>query len=227
MNFIKRLHAGLIIVFALINGFMYYLFLLGLPYGIEPFLVSLAHWDRLSPQIGIVALVSVLAALAGGLLPWRMPEEWKNGLLYLRWRFSHPAHNVFLTTRRQPFESGAALAAFPEVRDAAFSARVQIEVWQRVYRKNAEVPVVMNTGIHWHMLRDVYVLSLFFLLLFLAGWLFNYRMPFPIVALYLFIYGVQFLFLMLAARHIGNRFVDNVLAVELGVGEGGTAVKKR
>ena len=29
MNFIKRLHAGLIIVFALINGFMYYLFLLG------------------------------------------------------------------------------------------------------------------------------------------------------------------------------------------------------
>lgn len=227
MKFINRLHVGLIIVFSVINGFMFYLFLLGLPYGIEPFLVSLAHWDELSPYIGIAAVLAILAALGGGLLSWRLTDDWKNGLLYLRWRFAHPAHSVFLTTRRQPFESNAALAAFPEVRDAAFSARVQTEVWLRLYEKNAKVPVVMNTRVHWLMLRDVYILSLVFLLLFLVGWLVNFRMPFAVVALYLFMYGVQFIFLMLAARHVGNRFVDNVLAVELGLDEGGSAAGRR
>ncbi|MEN8176156.1 MAG: hypothetical protein ABFS23_10360, partial [Pseudomonadota bacterium] len=221
MNFSKPLHLGSIMVFALINGFIFYLFLLGLPYGIEPFLASLAHWDRLSPRIGIVAVIACLAALGGGLLPWRLPADWKNGLLYMRWHFPHPAHDVFLTTRRQPFESSVVLAALPEVRDAAFSARVQTEVWRRLYRKHAKVPLVMNTRLHWRMLRDLYILSLFFLLLFFAGWLVSYQMPFVLVALYLFMYGAQFLFLMLAARRVGCKFVDNVLAVELGLGEGG------
>jgi len=229
MKSIKRLHFALIIVFAVINSFILYLFLLGLPYGIAPFLVSLAHWDQLSPRIGIVSVVVVLAALGALLLSLRLSPEVKNGLLYLRWHFTHPAHNVFLATRRQPFSSNAALDAFPEVRDAAFSARVQTEVWRRLYLKNAAVPVVMNTRIHWHMLRDVYLLSVFYLLLFGGGWLVNYDMPFNLVALYLFLYGAQFLFLMLAARRVGIKFVDNVLAVELGLGEGdsGTGSKRK
>lgn len=217
MNFLKRLHLALIMLFAVINGFMLYLFLLGLPYGIEPFLVSLAHWDQLSPQIWVASVIALLAAVGGVVLARRLPPDVKNGLLYLRWRFTHPAHNVFLTTRKQPFSSNEALAAFPEVRDAAFSARVQTEVWRRLYRKHAEVPVVMNTRIHWHMLRDIYVLSVLFLLLFAGGWLVNYGIPFPVVALYLFMFGAQFLFLLLAARRVGTKFVDNVLAVELGL----------
>lgn len=220
MNFIKYLHRALITVFAVINSFMFYLFLMGLPYGIDPFLVSIANWAQLSPRIGIVSVIAVLAGVGGVLLALRLSSDVKNGLLYLRWRFTHPAHDVFLTTRRQPFASNAALDAFPEVRDAAFSARVQTEVWRRLYDKNARVPVVMNTRIHWRMLRDIYILSLYFLLLFLIGWLVNYRMPFALVAIYLFMYGVQFLFLMLAARRVGTRFVDNVLAVALGLSEG-------
>ncbi len=219
MKATKHLRGAAILVFAVINSFMLYLFLLGLPYGIEPFLVSLAYWDRLSPRIEIASAVAVVAAVGAVLLCMRLSSEVKNGLLYLRWRFTHPAHNVFLTTRRQPFTSNAALDAFPEVRDAAFSARVQTEVWQRLYSKNAAVPVVMRTRLQWQLLRDIYLVSLLFLLLFAGGWLVNYEMSFAVVALYLFMYGVQFLFLLLAARHIGNKFVDNVLAVELGVGE--------
>ncbi len=220
MKSIKRLHLLIIVVFALVNSFILYLFLLGLPYGIEPFRASLAHWDQLSPRIGVVSVVVVLAAIGAVLLSLRLPPAVKNGLLYLRWRFTHPAYNVFLTTRRQPFTSNAALDAFPEVRDAAFSASVQTEVWRRLHSKNAAKPVVMNTRIHWHMLRDIYLLSVFYLLLFAGGWLVNHDLPFNLVALYLFLYGVQFLFLMLAARRVGLKFVDNVLAVELGLGEG-------
>ncbi len=219
MKSIKPLRGAVTLVFAVINSFMLYLFLLGLPYGIEPFLVSLAYWDRLSPRIDIVSAVAVAAAAGAVLLCLRLPSEVKNGLLYLRWRFTHPAHNVFLTTRRQPFTSNAALDAFPEVRDSAFSARVQTEVWQRLYSKNAAVPVVMRTRMQWLVLRDIYLVSLLYLLLFAVGWLVNHEMPFAVVALYLFMYGVQFLFLLLAAGRIGNKFVDNVLAVELGMAE--------
>jgi hypothetical protein len=68
--------------------------------------------------------------------------------------------------------------------------------------------------------------------LFGVGWLVNYGMPFNLVALYLFLYGAQFLFLMLAARRVGIKFVDNVLAVELGLsedgsGKGGKGKKRR
>ena len=89
---------------------MFYLFLMGLPYGIDPFLVSIANWAQLSPRIGIVSVIAVLAGVGGVLLALRLSSDVKNGLLYLRWRFTHPAHDVFLTTRRQPFASNAALA---------------------------------------------------------------------------------------------------------------------
>jgi hypothetical protein len=79
--------------------------------------------------------------------------------------------------------------------------------------------VVLNTRIHWDMLRDLYILCLYFLGFFLIGWIINMGIPFQIVAIYLFLYGTQTLFLLFAARRTGFRMVDNVLAVELGMEE--------
>jgi hypothetical protein len=69
------------------------------------------------------------------------------------------------------------------------------------------------------MLRDLYILCLYFLGFFLIGWIINMGIPFQIVAIYLFLYGTQTLFLLFAARRTGFRMVDNVLAVELGMEE--------
>ncbi|MCW8905379.1 hypothetical protein, partial [Sedimenticola sp.] len=129
MKFLSFFHLALVIVFAALNGIMLYLFMLQLPYGLDPFLFSLASWDKLSPQIVYVAVICALIAVAGAVLVQRLPELWKNRLLYARSQFPHPASDAFLTTRKQPFESRDLQAKFPMVKDSGFSRRVQTEVW--------------------------------------------------------------------------------------------------
>lgn len=220
MKFLSFFHLALVIVFAALNGIMLYLFMLQLPYGLDPFLFSLASWDKLSPQIVYVAAICALIAVAGAVLVQRLPELWKNRLLYARSQFPHPASDAFLTTRKQPFESRDLQAKFPMVKDSGFSRRVQTEVWLDAYQRHNGKAVVLNTRIHWDMLRDIYILSLYFLGFFLVGWIINMGVPFQIVGIYLFLYGTQTLFLLFTARRTGFRVVDNVLALELGMEEG-------
>ncbi|WP_029133177.1 hypothetical protein [Sedimenticola selenatireducens] len=219
MKFLSFFHLALVIVFAALNGIMLYLFMLQLPYGLDPFLFSLASWDKLSPQIVYVAAICALIAVAGAVLVQRLPELWKNRLLYARSQFPHPASDAFLTTRKQPFESRDLQAKFPMVKDSGFSRRVQTEVWLDAYQRHNGKAVVLNTRIHWDMLRDIYILSLYFLGFFLVGWIINMGVPFQIVGVYLFLYGTQTLFLLFTARRTGFRVVDNVLALELGMEE--------
>ncbi|AKH20768.1 hypothetical protein [Sedimenticola thiotaurini] len=220
MKFLSFFHLALVIVFAALNGIMLYLFMLQLPFGLDPFLISLAAWDQLSPQIVYVAIICSLIAVAGALLVQRLSDSWKNRLLYARGQYPHPASDVFLSSRKQPFEAADLQAKFSRVKDAGFSRKVQTEVWQEAYLRQSGKPVVLNTRIHWSMLRDLYVLALYFLVFFLIGWVINLGVPFQIVAIYLFLYGTQTLFLMLTARRTGYRLVDNVLALELGLGDG-------
>ena len=219
MRFLALFHIALVIIFAALNGIMLYLFMLQLPYGVDPFLISLANWDKLSPQIGYVAAVCAFLAVAGALLVQRLPEHWKNRLLYARWHFPHPSSDAFLTTRKQPFESAVLQKRFPQVKDAGFSRKVQQQEWETSFRQHGDKPVVLNTRIHWDMLRDLFVLCLYFLNLFALGWLLNLGVPFQIVGIYLFLFGTQTLFLLFAARRTGYRLVDNVLALELGLQE--------
>lgn len=219
MKFLAFFHIALVVVFAALNGIMLYLFMLQLPYGVDPFLISLANWDKLSPQIGYVAAVCAILAVFGAVMVQRLPEAWKNRLLYARWLYPHPASEAFLTSRRQPFEGHDLQVRFPEVKDAGFSRKVQQQVWQESFRQLGDRPVVMNTRIHWDMLRDLYILCLYFLTFFAVGWLINLGVPFQIVGIYLFLFGTQTLFLLFAARRIGYRLVDNVLALALGAKE--------
>lgn len=217
MKFLSLFHIALVIIFAALNGIMLYLFMLQLPFGLDPFLISLAAWDKLSPQIVYVSVICTLIAVAGAVLVQRLPELWKNRLLYARGQYPHPASDAFLTSRKQPFEAGALQARFPRVKDSGFSRKVQTEVWLDAYQRQSGQAVVLNTRIHWDMLRDLYLLCLYFLGFFLIGWLINLGVPFQIVAIYLFLYGTQTLFLMFTARRTGFRVVDNVLALELGM----------
>jgi len=219
MKFLAFFHLALVIIFAALNGIMLYLFMLQLPYGLDPFLFSLASWDKLSPQIVYVAAICALIAVAGAVLVQRLPELWKNRLLYARSQFPHPASDAFLTTRKQPFEARDLQAKFPMVKDSGFSRRVQTEVWLDAYQRQNGKAVVLNTRIHWDMLRDIYILSLYFLGFFLIAWVINMGVPFQIVGIYLFLYGTQTLFLLFTARRTGFRVVDNVLALELGMEE--------
>ena len=103
------------------------------------------------------------------------------------------------------------------VKDSAYDPAVQTETWHAIMKKQSQVPVVRNTDIHWRMLRDLYLLSLVFLTVFLFSWLIRPEMPFQIVSVYLFLFGAQFLFLWLAAKRVGLKLVDNVLATALGI----------
>ncbi len=226
MNFLKQLHKLLLGMFALLNGVMLYLFLLHLPYGLEALLLSMMHWSEMDNNLSITTIAFGLAATIS-IYVWNMDEMWKNRLLYMRWQFPHPAQDAFLTSRKQPFESKKLLAAFPQIKDAGFSRNKQTEVWEALYRKYVGKTVVLNTDIHWRILRDLYCLSLLFLPPFAIAWLLNSGMPLSIAATYLFLFGAQFLFLLLAARSIGLKLVDNVLGVSIGMeSEQGSKRKK-
>ncbi|MCG8427156.1 MAG: hypothetical protein MI754_07365 [Chromatiales bacterium] len=222
MKFLQLFHSGFVSLFAIINGVMIYLFLMKLPYGLDPLLISLQHWDQLSPQIGIMLTIAVILVVVAILLPWRLSTDLKNRLLYMQGEFSHPASNAFLNNRRQPFESSALLQAHPSVKDSGFSRKVQREYWQKLHDKHANNTVVLNTRIHWQLLRDLFVISLLFLTAFVVSYLAQMNTPFQLVAIYLFVFGAQVLFLFLTARRIGWKLVDNVLAVDLGMKEGDT-----
>jgi len=216
MNFLKQLHKLLLGMFALLNGVMLYLFLLHLPYGLEALVLSMVHWSEMDNNLLITAVSFGLAAFIA-LYAWKMDEVWKNRLLYMRWQFPHPAQDAFLTSRKQPFDSKKLLAAFPQIKDAGFSRVKQTEVWEQLYRKYSDKTVVINTDIHWRILRDIYCLSLMFIPPFAIAWLLNSDMPLSIAATYVFLFGAQFLFLLLAARSIGLKLVDNVLGVSIGM----------
>ncbi len=203
-------------MFALFNGIMLYLFLLHLPYGMEALMLSMAHWSEMDNSLAITVTSFGLAA-AISIYIWRMDEVLKNRLLYMRWQFPHPAQDSFLNSRKQPFDSKKLLAAYPQIKDAGFSRAKQTEVWEELYRKYASKTVVLNTDIHWQILRDLYCLSLLFLPPFAIAWLLNSDMPLSIAVTYIFLFGAQFLFLMLAARSLGLKLVDNVLGVSMGM----------
>jgi hypothetical protein len=221
MPFLYLFHNFMVTMFAALNGVMLYLFMLHLPFGGEAFFLSLKHWDRIqsTPPIGVVATLSVGLSVIAVILVKGLNEEWKNRLLFMRWVYPHPASDAFLTSRRQPFQSKELLEAFPRVKDGGFSRTVQTGTWIDLYGRFKEKRVVLNTDLHWRMLRDLYMVSLLFIGPFLLVWALNHAMPFSIVATYAFLFGTQFLFLLLASRRVGYKLVDNVLAVALGMEE--------
>ena len=75
------------------------------------------------------------------------------------------------------------------------------------------------------MLRDLYCMSLLFLPVFLLSWILNSDMPLSIASTYVFMFGAQFL--LLTARRVGLKLVDNVLAVALGMDEQQMPAKKK
>jgi hypothetical protein len=212
-----KFHTPLLAVFALMNGIIFYMFMLHLPFGADAFLLSLAHWDKLSPVIEVAALLGAVTAIAGVVVAKRLNDNWKNRLLYWRGENSHPSYDAFLTTRKQPFESAELLAAFPEVKDSGFNHKVQLDTWMRLYPKHEEHPIILSTYSQWMMQRDFYLIATLFLLVFLVAWPINRSVPFNIAGAYVFIYGAQFLFLLFMARRVGLRLVDNLLGVALGV----------
>ena len=212
-----KFHTPLLAVFALMNGILLYMFLLHLPFVADAFLLSLAHWDKLSPGTEIAAVLGGVVATAGVFLAKRLDENWKNRLLYWRGEYAHPAYDAFLTTRKQPFESAELLAAFPEVKDSGFNHKVQLDTWMRLYPKHQNHPVILSTRSQWMMQRDFYLIATLFLIVFLLAWPLNRGVSFNIASAYVFIYGAQFLFLLFMARRVGLRLVDNLLGVALGV----------
>ncbi len=222
MKMASYFHRLLVTLYATFNAIMIYLFLLNLPFGYEPFAATLAHWNDIE-GIKAVAGAGLVIAVVALLIAAQLGTEWKNALTYFSIKLSHPACNVFMTTRRQPFDTAAVLKAYPAVKEAAFAADVQFQVWESLYRRHAQNPLIMGTRAYWHLLRDLYVLSAYFLAIFLGVWALKWGVPFVISSPYLFVFGAQTLFLLLSARKVGYRLVDNVLATDLGLKLGETA----
>lgn len=226
MKLAQYFHRLMVTLYTTFNAVMIYLFLLNLPFGYEPFAATLVHWDEIE-GIGSVAATAVIVAIAGMLLVVQLGAEWKNALSYFSMKLGHPACTVFMTTRRQPFDSAAVLKAYPAVKEAAFAPDVQFQVWESVYRKHAGNTLIMSTRAYWHLLRDLYFLSVFYLGIFLIVWALKWGVPFIISSPYVFVFGAQTLFLLLSVRKVGYRFVDNVLATDIGLKPGETAEPKK
>ena len=118
------------------------------------------------------------------------------------------------------------LTAYPEVKDAAYHPDVQYRTWCMLRDKHREVPLVAGSVTGWELLRDLYLVALTFLIAFLLSWPLNQEVNPALALSYLFLFGVQTLFLLFSARGTCRRLVYNVLAVELGIA-GDTGIKKQ
>ena len=213
-KFLKDFFLGLFIT---VNTILMYLFLLQLPYGIDTLALSLRRWANMSPRIEIVAAISFSVALTTVLLLKYLDSEWKSRLVYFRRRFANPGHRAFFGGKDPGFDRKPLYAAYPEVRDSAYNPQVQLQVWMRLFKRHAKAPLVMGTYHSWLFLRDLYLISLVFLMAFLVAWPLNFGVPVALALSYVFIYGAQVLFLLISARGTGLRLESNVLAEELGL----------
>ena len=214
-------------VFALLNGAMLYLFSLQLPFSAEALLQTFRHWGQLSPYIGVVAVMAAGVTVVALLLKTMLGETWKHRLLYFKMQHAHPAHQAFFGSKDTGLDLEPVNRAYPEVRDSAWAPNVQLEVWEKLHRKHAQVQVIAGTRAAWRLLCDLYVLSLVFLAAFLIAWVLNTGVVFAFAAPYLFVFGGQAIFLCLSARGVGWRLVINVLGTELGMKPEGKQGKKR
>lgn len=213
-NILKYLSIAL---FVAVNTVLLYLFLLQLPYGIDALVVSFKHWSQLSPRIEIVAVICGVTSLAAlSLMRW-LSSEWKSRLLYFRIQYANPGHRAFFGGKDPGFDRKPLLAAYPEVRDSAYNPQVQRQIWERLFERHAEASLVKGTYRSWVLLRDLYLISLVFLVAFLLLWPLNFGVPVALALSFVFVYGAQFLFLMFSARGTGSRLESNVLAEELGM----------
>jgi len=221
----KYFHGVLLAIFATFNALMLYLFQLHLPFGFDPLVASFTHWDRFE-GIEVALTLALLVTLGGMVWVKRAREEVKNQVTYMKWHHPHPAATVFFTSRKQPFETNAVLAAFPAVKDAAFAPAMQQQVWDSLYAKHAKDTLIASTRLYWALMRDLFLLSTVFMSGFLGVWLLNLGTPLAFALPYVFVFGAQFLFLMISARGGGFRLADNVVAAELGIGAGESGVKE-
>ena len=213
-NFLKRFFWGLFII---VNTVLLYLFLLQLPYGMDTLVLSLRRWSDISPRIEFVAAIALSVAVITVLLLKYLDSEWKSRLVYFRRQFAHPGHRAFFGGKDPGFDRKPLYAAYPEVRDSAYNPQVQIRVWKRLFKRHAKAPLVIGTYHSWLFLRDLYLISLVFMVAFLVAWPLNFGVPVALATSYIFIYGAQLLFLMFSARGTGTRLESNVLAEELGI----------
>ncbi len=214
----KTIQRILLVSFTILNTLLLYLFLLQLPYGVDTFVSSLTHWSDMSPRIGTVAAIAFAIAAIALLLVERLPTKWKSSLAYFRRHYAHPGHRAFFGGGKNPgFDRKPLLQAYPEIHDSAYNPQVQMQVWKRLYQQNATADLVAGTAGSWRLLRNLYLVSVVFLLSFIVAWPLNLGVPAALAMAYLFIYGAQALFLLFSARKTGERLANNVMAAALGI----------
>jgi len=223
------LHRVVLALFLALNGTLLFLFLMHLPFGIDPIRLAIVGWSQASPRIDIVFGVSLLLAVGGYHLVLRLPERIKNQVVFFGGRYAHPGHEAFYSLKEPPFDRKPLLKRYPEVRDSAYHPEVQYATWSRLLDKHAAVPVIAGSLTGWTLLSDLYVVANAFLAAFLLGWVVaNTDVNVALALSYLFLFGAQAMFLMFSARGTAKRLVYNVLAVELGIaGDSGYTKPKK
>jgi len=221
-----RFHRILLAVFCALNAALLFLFLMHLPFGFKPLKLAIVGWSQASPRIDIVFTLVLILAVGGYHGLRRLPAKWKIPFVYFRYRFAHPGHEAFFSLKEPPFDRKPLLSAYPEVKDSAYHPEVQYRTWCKLRDMHQEVPLVAGSITGWELLRDLYLVALSFLLAFLLSWPLNQTVNPALAFSYLFLFGVQTLFLLFSARGTCRRLVYNVLAVELGVA-GDTGIKKQ
>lgn len=210
-------HIVILGIFLGLNATLLFLFLMHLPFGYEPLRLVVRGWAQASPRIDIVFALSLFLAVGGYFGLQRLPAPWKTRLLYFRYHFAHPAHGAFFSLKEPPFDRKPLLAAYPEIKEAAYHPETQFRTWRQLCDRHAKVPLVTASVAVWELLRDLYLAEALFLLAFLVSWPLNQDVNPALALSYLFLFGVQALFLLFTARGTGQRLVYNVLAVELGI----------
>jgi hypothetical protein len=206
---LKEKNRPQLIAFVIVNAIVFGILLQGLDR--EVFFLESLTKENIAILGKLVAIPAALA-LVIGVLGWAVPKSWKETMIFWRIHDCLPSSRAFSTIAlhdpridsRRLMEKYGGLPSGPAQQTA---------LWYSMYRKNAGEASVEDAHGAYLRYREMTALAAGVLACFLAASAWAHPSV-RTLAIGIIVILVEYLLLLLAARHAADHLVANVLAIE-------------
>lgn len=206
---LKEKNRPQLIAFVIVNAIAFRILLQGLDREVS-FLESLTKGNI--AILGKLVAIPAALALVIGMLGWAVPKSWKETMIFWRIHNCLPSSRAFSTIAlsdpridsRRLMEKYGGLPSVPAQQTA---------LWYGMYRNSAGEASVEDAHAAYLRYREMTALAASVMACFLAASAWAHPSV-RILAIGIIVILVEYLLLLLAARHAADHLVANVLAIE-------------
>jgi len=163
-------------------------------------------WSSFTLKDGfLLAIAPLITLIVNGIIPSNV----KAVIVFWRVHNALPGHRVFtkLLMKDSRIDQSSLENKYGKL---PLKATDQNNLWYKIYKKNENDVIVIDSHKNFLLLRDLSSISFIILFLFPIIIIFNNSLS----LLYPFLLFIQFITITISAKNYGNRFALNVLAIE-------------